>query len=269
MEFKLKNPSLYGGALVAAGSLTVIQAFIITGVVGFMTFPVALASCLGSLLIIGTLIMAYYLGVELVELPMVRISPWDMQASLMRASGQLIPEHPRLTSGGLLYGALLIEETGETYEAIAAALRRYLASDQARTDAFSGKITHPDLAGICHEFLTMSRICQQYSTAIRQMIPTAGNVSFDLLQEEAIPILDGTTDVTVVNCGLAESFGLPGKAAYDEVANSNLSKRNPATGLIDKTPDGKWIKGVNYQSPNLGAVLEIHLNQKACDGLHQ
>ena len=44
-------------------------------------------------------------------------------------------------------------------------------------------------------------------------------------------------------------------AAYVEVQTSNWSKTNPNTGVIDKTPDGKWIKGVNYRPPNLTAVL--------------
>jgi hypothetical protein len=39
------------------------------------------------------------------------------------------------------------------------------------------------------------------------------------------------------------------------VAESNLSKANPITGLIEKDASGKWIKGSQYQSPQIDAVL--------------
>jgi hypothetical protein len=69
-------------------------------------------------------------------------------------------------------------------------------------------------------------------------------------------IFDGTTDVAVVNCGFALACGLPGSDGYREVALSNISKRNPDTGMIDKTADGKWIKGAEYRAPDLLGVLK-------------
>lgn len=66
---------------------------------------------------------------------------------------------------------------------------------------------------------------------------------------------DGTTDLMVTNAGFALALGLPGAALYEEVASSNLTKKNPQTGVIDKTPDGKWIKGAKYREPNIDKVL--------------
>ena len=66
---------------------------------------------------------------------------------------------------------------------------------------------------------------------------------------------DGTTDLMVTNSGFALSLGLDGGACYNDVAGSNLSKRND-DGVIDKKPDGKWIKNQkNYREPDLRAVI--------------
>lgn len=93
------------------------------------------------------------------------------------------------------------------------------------------------------------------SQRIRQSLKLNPQVYIPLTGDQAVELLDGTTDIAVTNCGFCVATGLPGGAAYREVARSNLSKVNPETGVIDKTPDGKWIKGSGFTPPDLAKVL--------------
>lgn len=174
------------------------------------------------------------------------IDPWELQRSLMMASGQELPATPVLNKGGLLYAALLMEETGETLTA----LHKILHGLQ------SYESTHEQSAIMVMQimFHNLGDDLEQQSRRLRDLI---GAVAFNhpLSTDEAVELLDGTTDVAVVNCGLALACGLPGSDAYSEVVCSNLSKANPATGIIDKMADGKWIKGRAYFKPNLTKVL--------------
>lgn len=174
------------------------------------------------------------------------VDPWELQRSLMAASGQELPATPVLNKGGLLYAALLMEETGETLTA----LHKILYGLR------SFETTHERSAIMVMQimFRSLGDDLEQQSRRLRDLI---GAVTFNhpLSTDEAVELLDGTTDVAVVNCGLALACGLPGSDAYSEVVCSNLSKANPATGVIDKTADGKWIKGRAYFKPNLTKVL--------------
>ena len=104
------------------------------------------------------------------------------------------------------------------------------------------------------EFSYYAKQLQTTSTLLRAKLVDL-DINIPLTEQEAVELLDGTTDIAVVNCGLALACGLPGAGAYDEVVGSNLSKINPATGMIDKHPDGKWIKGIRYYKPDLRQVM--------------
>lgn len=181
--------------------------------------------------------------------PLTRVDPWEQQLLLMVASGQQIPIAPTLTNGSILYGALLLEETGETVAALAKAVALCVPDHlvgERRTQLLKLKYRLEDLA----------QVLEQDSKIIRAVLSdVVADINVPLPPDIAGELFDGTTDVAVVNCGLALACGLPGAAGYAEVANSNLSKANPETGVIDKHPDGKWVKGVNYREPDLEKVL--------------
>lgn len=184
------------------------------------------------------------------------VDPWKLQKALMRASDQPLPTSPVLNRGGLLYSALLMEEVGETMAGLAKATRE---ADMPATSA------GPESNALLVIFLLFRNTSQHLlaeSKRLRELLQDV-NMEFKLPQACAIEILDGTTDVAVVNSGLALAMGLPGAEAYLEVGCSNLSKANPATGVIDKLPDGKWIKGSQYFPPNLASVLSIHEDYSA------
>lgn len=164
--------------------------------------------------------------------------PWALQRMLMKASDQPLPEHPVLDKGGVLYALLIMEEVGETFSAIASVLKR----SESPMNVF------------LFEFSQHAARLQETSARLREKLVDV-DINIPLTEQEAVELLDGTTDIAVVNCGLALACGLPGAGAYDEVVGSNLSKINPATGMIDKHPDGKWIKGIRYYKPDLRQVM--------------
>ena len=176
------------------------------------------------------------------------VDPWKIQAQLMKISGQHIPDAPTVHNGSILYAALIAEEVAETFIALARAMEQH--SDEPATE---------DLCtySISMSFAALGAILQGESIKIRKRLKDV-TINFPLLPAEAVEILDGTTDVAVVNSGFALASGLPGAEAYENVAKSNYSKANPETGKIDKDESGKWIKGPNFFVPNLMSLLEQH-----------
>lgn len=179
------------------------------------------------------------------------VDPWAMQSELMRISGQPQPLRPEVNNNTVFYASMILEEGSETMEALADALARHWQGDP--------RASCPLVVANCAHVL--ARVGTQMLLAradLKALLSDAEPFAFPLSRDLAAPIFDGTTDLAVVNSGFALSAGLPGAAGYAEVADSNLSKRNPATGVIDKTPDGKWIKGAMYRAPALDSVLEEH-----------
>jgi hypothetical protein len=216
------------------------------------------------LCIFGLMALCAYLA-GLLYVARQRVDPWRLQRRLMEVSGQEKPDGPMLTRDSLLYYALILEEVKETGEAL------YLALDRARfcVSSESG-IRSPlhtvspgaqlMLGGICNHLNAITGRMGSTSTALRNLLKLHDGVDlhYALSLDEARPLLDGTNDVSVVNCGFALACGLPGAPGYLEVGNSNLSKVDPTTGRIERDPSGKWIKGPKYQEPNLNCVLVDH-----------
>lgn len=155
---------------------------------------------------------------------------------------------PELNKGVILYAALNLEESSETIVGIAKAMARLLEANSAGLPAGFSTIR----AGL----FEIAEAMHVRSVAIRKQLETVPNdFRADLTREEVKEIADGTTDLMVTNSGFANSLGINGAACYEEVQGSNLSKRNPDTGMIDKKPDGKWIKGHDYREPDLFRVI--------------
>lgn len=175
--------------------------------------------------------------------PVKAVDPWQMQRTLMAASAQSLPSKPEINRDVMLYAALNLEELSEMVSGLANALGKLAQGPEEVTEV--GKVLKEASANM-HEYSLVVR-------GLLTKVPPTFTAPVDA--EDLIEMADGTTDVTVVNSGFALALGLDGAACYDEVAGSNLSKINPDTGVIDKTPDGKWIKGRDYHAPNLRQVV--------------
>lgn len=179
------------------------------------------------------------------------LSPWQHQKNIMVASDQMVGSYPMTNVTAILYGALIIEEVGETMLALAQAIEA------------SSKGKHTALYAIAQSYakegtamILRSRLHRQ-DLAICRETPSLALMPQDL----AANLLGELTDVVVVVAGLSVAAGLPAATAYDLVARSNMSKINQDTGKMDKTSDGKWIKGRHFRPADLNGLLkDYYLN---------
>lgn len=167
--------------------------------------------------------------------------PWSMQRQLMEISGQRLPATPSVNETSVLYVALQLEEIGELLEAVKGTLEA-LPGEPADMLWFELDQGAKTLVG--------------YSRRIRGLLVNLGKFELTPSPQALVEIGDATADIAVVNAGFAEASGLPGCDLYLDVQGSNLSKANPATGLIEKDASGKWIKGTAYRPPNIQRVLQ-------------
>lgn len=183
------------------------------------------------------------------------VDPWSLQHRLMEISNQKRPQLPEVNETSLLYWALMLEEMSETGNGLLRVLERAWPLHHVKP----GEAPRVDLrASVRNSIYTVTLGMITQSKRVRKILEDLGRFEIKVTRDEAKELLDGTTDNAVVNSGFSIASGMPGAMSYLAVLKSNLSKANPATGLIDKTPDGKWIKGSEYREPDLDAVLDMH-----------
>lgn len=191
------------------------------------------------------------------------LSPWESQRILMQASGQLIPEVPTITNGSMLYAALILEETGETMMALADAITNHFDYEFESGVTAVREIDKAKLLRLREKYFKLGTGLVVDSRILRASLAELGPVNLPLNGDFAVEVLDGAVDINVVTCGFALACGLPGEQGYSETVGSNLSKIDPTSGVIEKTEDGKWIKGPNYYRPNLAQVIRRHACESA------
>ena len=68
--------------------------------------------------------------------------------------------------------------------------------------------------------------------------------------------LDALVDILVVTMGAIRAAGWDGKAAWQEVMDTNFAKIDPDTGKVRKREDGKVLKPEGWMPPNLKQFVE-------------
>ena len=78
---------------------------------------------------------------------------------------------------------------------------------------------------------------------------------------DIIGVIDALGDLDVVVSGAWLCMGLQSlrRAVSAEILRSNLSKLDPVTGKLSKSPGGRTLKGPHYSPPNLDPILNAHL----------
>lgn len=183
-----------------------------------------------------------------------QVDPWKLQASIMQLSGQNIPPHMEFNKDSLMYMALILEEVGELCTAVTRMTdTMVMPYEESATDILAKSFIERTMR--MRDGLRQTGMgLKMQSQMLRQYLGNANNpvLEFGLPDRLAVlEMLDGITDVMVVAAGFCVATGLPGADAFLEVNTSNHSKTNPETGVIDKDPSGKWIKGPKYREPNL------------------
>jgi predicted HAD superfamily Cof-like phosphohydrolase len=68
---------------------------------------------------------------------------------------------------------------------------------------------------------------------------------------DRVEILDALEDIMVVTAGAMHSAGFDGEGGWKEVMRTNFAKIDKETGKVRKREDGKVLKPVGWEPPNL------------------
>lgn len=73
--------------------------------------------------------------------------------------------------------------------------------------------------------------------------------------DDGVEALDALIDILVVTIGAIHSLGADGEGAWKEVMRTNFAKIDKDTGKVRKREDGKVLKPVGWEPPNLKPFL--------------
>jgi predicted HAD superfamily Cof-like phosphohydrolase len=71
--------------------------------------------------------------------------------------------------------------------------------------------------------------------------------------------LDALIDILVVTIGAIHSAGFDAEGAWKEVMSTNFAKIDKETGKVRKREDGKVLKPIGWEPPNLSTFLKKHV----------
>jgi predicted HAD superfamily Cof-like phosphohydrolase len=74
-------------------------------------------------------------------------------------------------------------------------------------------------------------------------------------QNDKVETLDALVDILVVTIGAIHSMGADAEGAWKEVMRTNFAKIDSETGKVRKREDGKVLKPVGWEPPNLEPFL--------------
>jgi predicted HAD superfamily Cof-like phosphohydrolase len=74
-------------------------------------------------------------------------------------------------------------------------------------------------------------------------------------QVDSLETLDALIDILVVTIGAIHSMGADAEGAWKEVMRTNFAKIDKDTGKVRKREDGKVLKPLGWEPPNLREFL--------------
>jgi len=72
---------------------------------------------------------------------------------------------------------------------------------------------------------------------------------------DRVETLDALIDIVVVTIGALHSMGADAEGAWKEVMMTNFAKIDKETGKVRKREDGKVLKPIGWEPPQLGQFL--------------
>jgi predicted HAD superfamily Cof-like phosphohydrolase len=76
-----------------------------------------------------------------------------------------------------------------------------------------------------------------------------------LASNDRVEQLDALIDILVVTIGAIHSGGFDAEGAWKEVMNTNFAKIDKETGKVRKREDGKVLKPLGWEPPNLKTFI--------------
>lgn len=96
----------------------------------------------------------------------------------------------------------------------------------------------------------------QYAMYLKLIDEEVGELHQALLADNDVEQLDALIDILVVTIGAINSMGADAEGAWNEVVRTNMAKIDRDTGKVRKREDGKVLKPLNWQPPNLTNYLK-------------
>ena len=77
-----------------------------------------------------------------------------------------------------------------------------------------------------------------------------------LADNDDVEVLDALIDILVVTIGALHSMGADAEGAWKEVMRTNFAKIDKETGKVRKREDGKVLKPLGWEPPELGKFIK-------------
>jgi predicted HAD superfamily Cof-like phosphohydrolase len=96
----------------------------------------------------------------------------------------------------------------------------------------------------------------QYAMYMKLIDEEVGELHQAVLANDEVEQLDALIDILVVTIGAIHSAGFDAEGAWKEVMRTNFAKIDHETGKVRKREDGKVLKPLGWESPNLKEYVE-------------
>jgi len=97
---------------------------------------------------------------------------------------------------------------------------------------------------------------QQYRLYCNLIAEEFTELNTAITQGDRVEQLDALIDILVVTIGAIHSGGFDGEGAWKEVMGTNFAKIDKVTGRVRKREDGKVLKPVGWEPPQLGKFVQ-------------
>lgn len=91
----------------------------------------------------------------------------------------------------------------------------------------------------------------QFNMYLKLIEEEAEELNQAIINKNKVEMLDALIDMLVVTIGAIHSMGADGEGAWKEVMRTNFAKIDKDTGKVRKREDGKVLKPLGWEPPNL------------------
>jgi predicted HAD superfamily Cof-like phosphohydrolase len=95
----------------------------------------------------------------------------------------------------------------------------------------------------------------QFDLYLKLIQEEVGELQVAVDNNDRVEQLDALIDILVVTVGAVQSLGVDAEGAWKEVMSTNFSKIDSLTGRVRKREDGKVLKPIGWQPPQLAKYI--------------
>jgi predicted HAD superfamily Cof-like phosphohydrolase len=96
----------------------------------------------------------------------------------------------------------------------------------------------------------------QFNMYLKLIEEEAEELNQAIINKDRVEMLDALIDMLVVTIGAIHSMGADAEGAWKEVMRTNFAKIDKDTGKVRKREDGKVLKPLGWEPPNLRSYID-------------